>query len=1092
MKKNQLTSNTLKWLWALLIISATGMVTNAQVVIQRCDRATGWQGAQTIAVDNADKKEGYGSLQTEAQAGQATWFSKSFSSTQTGITSTGYLAFWLYVSDASSLNGGQIEVSSSGGPDNQEYNWNLGSADVADGWNLMELQISDAGQTGGGADLDGINFFRIHQDASAPVTAKIDFIRFAPSLEAPVWPVMDVPEVDNSTLDGKVMFGYQGWFNHPDDGAGLGWIHWGNFYEPLHSTVDMYPDMREYGQDEKYDAHLSFPDGSMAPVYSSHNRNSVVRHMKWVRDYNLDGVFLQRFISGADDQKKMDHKDTVTTHIMEGCEKYGRVFAIMYDGVANRVEDMKADWKHLVDDIGVTNSDRYLHHRGLPLVSLWGYSVRDEATPDQLAEMIDFFQNNPEPRYRASVKLGVFWNFYNRSEFQETFKQADVISPWFSGSTDYNAGQKWGDDNNVDYMPVVHPGFSWYNLKDAVKNKDPREGGQFLWDEVNDVIPVNAKSVYIAMFDEVDEGTAMFKLAENDDQIPREGYWLPLDEDGYDLPSDWYLRTASLATQIVRGYADLESNLGTPPVGIMTIRITDEANDNNQGAMECIFPDFPGETTLEFSIDGGTSFPYSTPDDAGSYIISGLSEGTYPVVVRHGAGSAEVDMGDVTISNVYEGLPGQANNPFPADDQTDVREDISLGWTAGDHSVTHTIYFGTTETPDSLTYQFTPAINPGELDQNTTYYWRIDEKNGSGKTEGPTWSFTTGDGGGPADMVVLDYCDDVTGWNSSNGVTLDSETKKEGFASLFCTGAETNRYNKKFEEPVNTFCDENSYFNLWLYVSDVSAFDGGGQIEITSSGRNDVDEYSWSVTDLNLSNGWNELQLQIKDASTNGNPDLSAINFFRFYQHVTREIETRIDYLHFSNLAFARIAAPENLAASLGDQSVTLDWDDNTETDLKGYNLYRSQTPGSGREKVNSELLSESVYEDAPLDNGITYYYVVKAVNTSDEESQASNEVAVTPGETSVDPAQHLSGFRIYPNPASSLSTVQFTLEEATPVTVSVYDVSGRKLHHFIDNEQWRAGKHTVRLPLNGFSKGSYILHVKAGRTLVSELLVIE
>ena len=34
----------------------------AQVVIQRCDVTTGWQGAQTISVDHTDKKEGSGSL----------------------------------------------------------------------------------------------------------------------------------------------------------------------------------------------------------------------------------------------------------------------------------------------------------------------------------------------------------------------------------------------------------------------------------------------------------------------------------------------------------------------------------------------------------------------------------------------------------------------------------------------------------------------------------------------------------------------------------------------------------------------------------------------------------------------------------------------------------------------------------------------------------------------------------------------------------------------------------------------------------------------------------------------------------------------
>ncbi len=1005
MNRENLTQLVKKLVLILVIILAVRVSLPGQVVIQRCDVTTGWQGGQSISADNADKKEGYGSLKTEAQAGESSWFNKTFSSTQTGITSAGYLSFWLYVSDTSKLDGGEIEISSSGAPDDQEYNWGLTKDNIVNGWNHMQLQISSAGQTGGAANLDSINFFRIHQTLSGPVTAKIDFIRFVPSLDKPVWPILDVPVVDNSSLDGKVMFGYQGWFNHPDDGAGLGWIHWGNFYEPINSTVDMYPDMREYGSDEKYNAHLTFPDGSMAPVFSSHNRNTVVRHMKWVRDYNLDGVFLQRFISNNDNKTGMNHKDTVATHIMEGCEKYGRVFAMMYDGVGNRVEDMKSDWMHLVDDIGVTNSDRYLHHRGLPLVSLWGYTVRDEATADQLLQMIDFFTNNPEPRYRASIKLGVTAKWYNQSEFLEAFKNVEVISPWFSGTTDYNYGQSWCDQNNVDYVPVVHPGFSWHNLKypepSSNPNRTPREGGQYIWDEVNDVIPVNAKTLYIAMYDEIDEGTAMFKLAENDDMQPREGYWLPLDEDGFVLPSDWYLRTASLATQVVRGYEDLEATLGTPPAGIMSIRITDEANDNNQGAMEFLFPDFPGESSIEISIDGGANFAYSTTDNAGTYIISGLSEGTYPVFVRHGAASPAVDMGDVVISNVYEGLPEQASNPFPVDNAIDIRLNISLGWKAGANAVSHHIHFGQTQTPDSLTFHSTNAFNPGELQENTTYYWRIDEANGSGIKEGPLWSFTTGAAGGPSDIVVLDYCDEVTGWKSSNGIVLDSENKKEGFASLSCEGTSTDKFKKTFENPVNTLCDANSYINLWLYVSDVSKFDGGGQIEISSAGKNDVDEYNWSVAEMNLSNGWNELHLQIKDAGKMGNPDLSAINFFRFYQKVSSEIITKIDYIYFSELAFT---------------------------------------------------------SDGP----------------------------------SVELSDRLQEFKIYPNPASSVCSIQFSLEKSADVRVSIFDVSGRALHHFIENEHWMAGDHTLRLPLNGFSKGTYILQVKVDNNLMTDLLVID
>ena len=331
------------------------------------------------------------------------------------------------------------------------------------------------------------------------------------------------------------MFGYQGWFNHPDDGAGLGWIHWGNFYEPIKSTVDMYPDIREYGLDELYDADLTFPNGRMAPVFSSYNRKyRCTAHEMGSGLQPGWGLFATFYILRPDDGPKMNHKDTVTRHVMEGCENYGRVFAIMYDGIANRVEEIKADWMHLVDDIGVTESDRYLNHRELPLVALWGYTVREEATFDQLVALIDWFKNNPEPRYRASLLLGVAWNWYDQGpNWTNAFQDVEVISPWFSGSTDYDRGQAWCDEHNVDFLPVVHPGFSWYNLNGGPKNADPRNGGNFFWNEVNEVVSKNAKSVYIAMFDEIDEGTAMFKLAENksDDTQRRllASTWMPMD-----------------------------------------------------------------------------------------------------------------------------------------------------------------------------------------------------------------------------------------------------------------------------------------------------------------------------------------------------------------------------------------------------------------------------------------------------------------------------------------------------------------------------------------------------------------------------------
>jgi len=88
--------------------------------------------------------------------------------------------------------------------------------------------------------------------------------------------------------------------------------------------------------------------------------------------------------------------------------------------------------------------------------------------------------------------------------------------------------------------------------------------------------------------------------------------------------------------------------------------------------------------------------------------------------------------------------------------------------------------------------------------------------------------------------------------------------------------------------------------------------------------------------------------------------------------------------------------APTGLVATAGNGQVTLDWADNTESDLSGYNVYRSTTQGSGYAKINSTVVSTSNYVDSTVTNGITYYYVVTAVDTGSNESTYSNQVSAT------------------------------------------------------------------------------------------------
>jgi len=77
---------------------------------------------------------------------------------------------------------------------------------------------------------------------------------------------------------------------------------------------------------------------------------------------------------------------------------------------------------------------------------------------------------------------------------------------------------------------------------------------------------------YVAMFDEVDEGTAIFKLAEN--QTQTQVQWpsnnshhefVVMDADGYKLPSDWYLRLTGEGGKMLRKEAVLSPTIPIKP-----------------------------------------------------------------------------------------------------------------------------------------------------------------------------------------------------------------------------------------------------------------------------------------------------------------------------------------------------------------------------------------------------------------------------------------------------------------------------------------------------------------------------------------------
>jgi hypothetical protein len=376
--------------------------------------------------------------------------------------------------------------------------------------------------------------------------------------------------VDTSTLTGKVMCGYQGWFNTEGDGAERGWVHWtrrGGKLAPGNAKIDLWPDVSDLGADERFSTGFTNAAGQVAEVFSPFKTATVLRHFQWMSDYGIDGAFVQRFITDLRDARALRHNNTVLDHCREGANRAGRAYAVMYDlsGLGtNRIQEVIDDWKSLRTRMHVTDDPAYLRHHAHPLVAVWGAGFNDNRryTLEECRRLVEFLKQDG-----CSVMLGVPTGFreLNRDSVKdqalhELLKLADVISPWTVGRYRTPAeaarqGEKvwqsdiaWCAERKADFLPVVFPGFSWFNMQGKQFDAMPRLKGEFLWSQFVAAKRAGATMIYVAMFDEVDEGTAIFKCT-NDTPVG-EGVRF-LDYEG--LPSDFYLRLTGAGARLLRG-----------------------------------------------------------------------------------------------------------------------------------------------------------------------------------------------------------------------------------------------------------------------------------------------------------------------------------------------------------------------------------------------------------------------------------------------------------------------------------------------------------------------------------------------------------
>jgi hypothetical protein len=399
------------------------------------------------------------------------------------------------------------------------------------------------------------------------------------------------PGIDVLSLKGKILAGYQGWFNTPTDGADHGWFHYqkGKIFAPGNCVIDLWPDVRELPPDERYSTDFRFADGSTAEVFSSYNPGTVRLHFQWMKDYGIDGGLLQRFATRLRNPRQHARDNVVMRNVQAAANQHGRGWAVMYDLSSLPSEQYDVvidDWRRLVTrmKLGRDPGDKsYLKPQGKPMVVLWGVGFGKESRGDPMANLraaeriIDFLKEDPLCGGNF-VSLGVPYRWLDGQsdamsdqDMHRVLAKADLISPWSVGR--YRGDVKelhlkdrritpdleWCKERSIHYMPVVFPGFSWQNLKgpDRPFNETPREKGEFLWKQGRAAVAAGVETIYVAMFDEVNEATAIFKCLDR----PPVGESQFLTMEG--LPSDHYLWLTGLLGKMLRG--EMPANAPIPP-----------------------------------------------------------------------------------------------------------------------------------------------------------------------------------------------------------------------------------------------------------------------------------------------------------------------------------------------------------------------------------------------------------------------------------------------------------------------------------------------------------------------------------------------
>jgi len=296
----------------------------------------------------------------------------------------------------------------------------------------------------------------------------------------------------------------------------------------------------------------------------------------------IDGVWLSQFgnhLPGGAQASDYPNVKRIMDNVRTAATSTGRTWALMYDtsGVAqaNLYSIITTQWQSMVDQ-DYTSDPQYLHQNGLPVVEIYGFfpndsnhSVGDPAVGNPL---ITYFQT--PGKYQAIVvgSGSVGWQT-GSADFQAMLLRLNAYIPWnvgrirtdpstgniVSNTTTWAASNAAFKANNVKFIPLVYPGT---NIAGPPSDPPtaPRRDGNFLWEQFVAASSIGGiNTVFIAMFDEVNEGTQIFPVT-NTPPVQSPAFYT---YDGF--PGDWYMRLVVEGEKMLKNNTPITTTIPITP-----------------------------------------------------------------------------------------------------------------------------------------------------------------------------------------------------------------------------------------------------------------------------------------------------------------------------------------------------------------------------------------------------------------------------------------------------------------------------------------------------------------------------------------------